>query len=185
MSLYDGFLLLFLPTRSQLNNSSLLIRINMRMSFSNVQNLSTTYSNNCNIAWIISFLSLRLFGNAKYVVDGNQQVLYLDGRRSYAEVPAVDIKSTSFTLSCWIKIPSYSNSHGAIFGDWSSPYQFRIYVNPNGGFCAQLRGAGRYRPFDIIGTCRYLHLNHILYYLPVNIWIIRWNKEDTYVLKRS
>ena len=89
-------------------------------------------------------------------------MLYLDGRRSYAEVPAVDIKSTSFTLSCWIKIPSYSNSHGAIFGDWSSPYQFRIYVNPNGGFCAQLRGAGRYRPFDIIGTCRYLHLNHIL-----------------------
>ena len=110
------------------------------------------------------FLSLRLFGNAKYVVDGNQQVLYLDGKRSYAVVPAVDISTTSFTLSCWIKIPSYSNSHGAIFGDWSSPYPFRIYVNPNGGFCAQLRRNGPSPTFDMITKCRYLHLNHILFF---------------------
>ena len=87
-------------------------------------------------------------------------MLYLDGVDSYAEVPAVDIRSTSFTLTCWIKIPSYPNINGAIFGDWSSPFQFTIYVNPEGRFCAQLRRDGPFPTFDIIATCRYSHLDH-------------------------
>ena len=108
---------------------------------------------------IISSWFFRLFGNAKYVVDGNKHVLYLDGVNSYAEVPAVDIRTTSFTMTCWIKIPFYPTIQGTIFADWSHPFQFRFYVDRWGRHCPNLRRPGQRSSREMINTCRYFLLN--------------------------
>ena len=76
---------------------------------------------------VVLFVSVfRLKGDAEYRVDGHRKVLYLDGTESWAETPAVDFRTTSFTLACWVKILPTGANFMTIYGDWSYPYQFRL-----------------------------------------------------------
>ena len=100
---------------------------------------------------VASFMmTFRLFRHATYIKDGTKKVLFLDGSDSYGEVPAADIRTGSFTVTCWIKMPAYPAIQGAIYADWSNPHQFRIYVDRHGRFCTNLRRAGP--NFDMISA---------------------------------
>ena len=73
-------------------------------------------------------------------MDGHRKVLYLDGTESWAETPAVDFRTTSFTLACWVKILPTDADEAPIYGDWSSPWQFRLrYVKAGQKISLQTR----------------------------------------------
>ena len=59
-------------------------------------------------------------------MDGHRKVLYLDGTESWAETPAVDFRTTSFTLACWVKILPTGADYMTIYADWSGPPQFML-----------------------------------------------------------
>ena len=83
-----------------------------------------TNENQESVALFVSVF--RLKGDAEYRVDGHRKVLYLDGTESWAETPAVDFRTKSFTLACWVKILPTGADFMAIYGDWSDPHQFML-----------------------------------------------------------
>ena len=94
-----------------------------------------------NYVWhVVQFLRGRLFGEGEYVTEQEKRVLSLAGKSTYAEVPAVDIKNTSFALAGWIYVTN-PFAMGHIFSDWSHPFQFRLYVY-NGALRTDLRRTG-------------------------------------------
>ena len=63
--------------------------------------------------------------------DG-QAVLFLNGSPgTFAETPAFPVRSENLTISVWIKI--LAHSHQPVYGDWSAPFSFRLFVE-NGTF---------------------------------------------------
>ena len=83
-----------------------------------------TNENQESVALFVSVF--RLKGDAEYRVDGHRKVLYLDGTESWAETPAVDFRTTSFTLACWVKILPTGANYTTIYADWSDPHQFML-----------------------------------------------------------
>ena len=69
----------------------------------------------------------RLQGSAQYIIEDTFTVLYLDGQTAYAEVPAVPLRKSSFTIACRIKI-IVMDKLMHIVSDWMPPYQFRMYI---------------------------------------------------------
>ena len=69
-----------------------------------------------------------LKGTASYQTDGGIKSLHLDGRSGYAEIPAINFTKSSFSIALRFNV---HNSHclGHLISDWSSPGQFRLYVN--------------------------------------------------------
>ena len=89
---------------------------------------------------VLFVLVFRLKGDAEYRVNGHRKVLYLDGTESWAETPAVDFRTTSFTLACWLKILPTGADAMPIYGDWSNPWQFRLrYVKAGQKISLQTR----------------------------------------------
>ena len=83
------------------------------------------------------FCSLR--GSATYEKQDGRTALYLDGSSgTFAETPSFPIYRTSLTIAVWIKMKS-SGAQYAVYGDWSSPWSFRLYIDPSGHFCADAR----------------------------------------------
>ena len=73
-------------------------------------------------------------------MDGHRKVLYLDGTDSWAETPAVDFRTTSFTLACWVKILPTGAGSMTIYADWSNPWQFWLrYVKAGQKISLQIR----------------------------------------------
>ena len=73
-------------------------------------------------------------------MDGHRKVLYLDGTDSWAETPAVDFRTTSFTLACWLKILHTGADYMPIYSDWSNPHQFILkYVKDGQKISLQTR----------------------------------------------
>lgn len=71
--------------------------------------------------------SLRLQGSALYKHEDGITSLHLDGRAGYAEIPAINIRKSSFSISIRFKVQDvYMGGH--IISDWSSPFQFRLYI---------------------------------------------------------
>ena len=70
---------------------------------------------------------LRLEGSASYQTNGGIKSLHLDGLSGYAEIPAVNFRKSSFSIALRFNV---HNSHylGHLISDWSSPWQFRLYV---------------------------------------------------------
>ena len=81
-----------------------------------------------------------LEGNASYQTDGGIKSLHLDGRSGYAEIPAINFTKSSFSIALRFYV---HNSHclGHLISDWSSPGQFRLYVNHRKVF-VELRRSG-------------------------------------------
>ena len=82
-----------------------------------------------------------LQGAARFEVQDGRMVLYLNGTPgTYAETPALAFQQTDLTIAVWIKrFPSPANSRPVIYGDWSSPHQFRFDVSGNGRLCVDVR----------------------------------------------
>ena len=81
-----------------------------------------------------------LEGTASYQIDGGIKSLHLDGRSGYAEIPAINFTKSSFSIALRFYV---HNSHclGHLISDWSSPGQFRLYVNHRKVF-VELRRSG-------------------------------------------
>ena len=94
------------------------------------------------------FCSLK--GSARYEEQDGRTALYLDGSSgTFAETPSLPIHRTSLTIAVWIKMKS-SGAQYPVYGDWSSPWSFRLFIDPRSHFCAQARNkAGK----DIIVFC--------------------------------
>ncbi|QNN24302.1 hypothetical protein HED60_19165 [Planctomycetales bacterium ZRK34] len=60
----------------------------------------------------------------------------LSGNSQGVRVPRIDLATSSFTFAAWID-PTSLTPQAQIFGDWSSPWQMRFYINsldaPNPG----------------------------------------------------
>ena len=81
----------------------------------------------------------RLKGSARYEKQDGRTVLYLDGSKgTFAETPSLPIHRTSLTIAVWIKMKS-SGAQYAVYGDWSYPWSFRLFIDPSGHFCADAR----------------------------------------------
>ncbi|KAJ7360220.1 hypothetical protein OS493_016848, partial [Desmophyllum pertusum] len=97
---------------------------------------------------------LNLSGAAKFEEQDGITVLYLDGSPlTYAETPAIPIQSTDLTIAVWVKLMALHSTDQQIYGDWSFPHQFRIYVNEDGRLCADARRASG-KPSDIFYHCK-------------------------------
>ena len=70
---------------------------------------------------------LRLQGSALYKSEDGLTSLYLDGQAAYAEIPAINIRKSSFSISIRLKIHD-EHVIGHILSDWSSPFQFRMFI---------------------------------------------------------
>ncbi|XP_078372311.1 uncharacterized protein LOC144655983 isoform X2 [Oculina patagonica] len=70
---------------------------------------------------------VRLQGSAVYKTEDGLTSLYLDGKAAYAEIPAINIRKRSFSISIRLKIHDV-NALGHILSDWSWPFQFRLYI---------------------------------------------------------
>ena len=94
------------------------------------------------------FCSLK--GSARYEKQDGRTALYLDGSKgTFAETPSLPIHRTSLTIAVWIKMKS-SGAQYAVYGDWSHPWSFRLYIDPSSHFCTQARNkAGK----DLFGFC--------------------------------
>ena len=83
------------------------------------------------------FYSLK--GSARYEKQDGRTALYLDGSSgTFAETPSLPIHRTSLTIAVWIKMKS-SGAQYAVYGDWSYPWSFRLYIDPSGHLCADAR----------------------------------------------
>ena len=82
-------------------------------------------------------------GANKFDLQCGQRVLFLNGSPgTFAETPAVPIHTTDFTIGVWIRLIDFQYQQ-PIFGDWSSPFSFRLFVEQNGSLCFQARdGSG-------------------------------------------
>ena len=83
------------------------------------------------------FYSLK--GSARYEKQDGRTALYLDGSRgAFAETPSLPIHRTSLTIAVWIKMKS-SGAQYAVYGDWSYPWSFLLFIVPSGHFCVDAR----------------------------------------------
>ena len=69
----------------------------------------------------------RLEGTASYQTKGGIKSLYLDGQPGYAEIPAIDFRKSDFSIAVRFNIQDAHNG-GHLISDWSSPFQFRVFV---------------------------------------------------------
>ena len=78
------------------------------------------------LTYIIPY-DFRLEGSTSYQTNGGIKSLHLDGLSGYAEIPAVNFRKSSFSIALRFNV---HNSHhlGHLVSDWSSPWQFRLYV---------------------------------------------------------
>lgn len=69
----------------------------------------------------------RLQGTASYQIKGGFRSLSLDGRTGYAEIPFVDFRKSSFSIAIRFNVQDI-HRQGHLISDWSSPFQFRVFV---------------------------------------------------------
>ena len=90
---------------------------------------------------------------ATYKEEEGVQSLYLNGSGAYATTPAVNFGQESFTIASWVKLQSPVNQLSPIYSDWSSPIQFLVTANDNGGKClfGVFNNIGEYKPWFFAG----------------------------------
>ena len=86
----------------------------------------------------MSFCSLK--GSARYEEQDGRTALYLDGSSgTFAETPSLPIHRTNLTIAAWIKMKNSGANEYTVYGDWSNPWSFRLFINQSSHFCAQAR----------------------------------------------
>ena len=82
-----------------------------------------------------------LGGNANLNVVGQfGSGLNLSNGTDYVSVPRINMNNTSFTVAGWVN-PTSLASGDEIFGDWSNPWQVRLFLNSNGSVSVNARKA--------------------------------------------
>ena len=70
----------------------------------------------------------RLKGNALYQTNDGIKSLHLDGISGYAEIPAINFTKSNFSIALRFNVhDSYNQGH--LISDWSSPWQFTLFVH--------------------------------------------------------
>ena len=92
------------------------------------------------LTYIILY-DFRLEGTASYQTNGGIKSLHLDGISGYAEIPAINFRKSSFSIAIRFNVHDSHIKERHLISDWSSPWQFRLYVN-YGKVCVQLRRSG-------------------------------------------
>ncbi|XP_048584250.1 uncharacterized protein LOC5517652 isoform X2 [Nematostella vectensis] len=113
---------------------------------------------------------ISVFGRVKYARHNNKRVTCLDGKTSYLETPAVDFRTISFSVSAWVKIIDPLKM-SFIYSDWSSPFQFRLYVRDN-SLAGELRKGGHWQTLVSVATGRSF---------PSNKWVfvaMTWDRGN-------
>ncbi|MCA9247892.1 MAG: lamin tail domain-containing protein, partial [Planctomycetales bacterium] len=67
-------------------------------------------------------------------------LLLTDGS-DYVAVPRLEMRTSDFTISAWIN-PESIEDGDEIFGDWSDPWQFRLFLNADNSLSLALRRDG-------------------------------------------
>jgi hypothetical protein len=99
------------------------------------------YFINCWSFKFLSFFLFRPYGSVSYPRDRGRIITCLDGKTAHLESPAVNIRTISFSITCWVKIMDMGLKNH-IYSDWRGfPYQFRLYVF-RGYLKAELHGKG-------------------------------------------
>ena len=79
------------------------------------------------LSYIIPY-DFRLKGDASYQTNGGIKSLHLDGISGYAEIPAINFRKSSFSIALRYNVHDSNNKERHIISDWSSPWQFRLFV---------------------------------------------------------
>ena len=86
----------------------------------------------------MSFCSLN--GSARYEEQDGRTALYLDGSTgTFAETPSLPIHRTNLTIAVWIKLKNAGAHEYTVYGDWSNPWSFRLFIDQSSYFCFQAR----------------------------------------------
>ena len=117
-----------------------------------------------------------LEGNASYQTNGGIKSLHLDGLSGYAEIPAVNFRKSSFSIALGFNV---HNSHylGHLVSDWSSPWQFRLYVYGRKVF-VELRRSGEEKTLFRMKSDRLVRFFSTCSLIPARaggIYDRRWN----------
>ena len=78
------------------------------------------------LTYIILY-GFRLEGTASYRTNGGIKSLHLDGISGYAEIPAINFRKSGFSIALRFNVHN-SYNQGHLISDWSSPWQFRLFV---------------------------------------------------------
>ncbi|XP_068701132.1 uncharacterized protein [Montipora foliosa] len=108
---------------------------------------------------------ITLQGASKFEKQQGGRVLFLNGiYGTYAETPAVPIHTKDLSIALWVRLLSLSYQQ-PIYGDWSAPHSFRLFVAQNGSSCFQVRdrsGLDLYAvctdSIDVVPGTRWSHL---------------------------
>ena len=93
----------------------------------------------------------RLKGSARYEEQDGRTTLYTDGSSgTFAETPPLPIHRTNLTIAAWIKMKNSEAKEYTVYGDWSNPWSFRLFINRSSHFCAQARNE---YDIDLLGMC--------------------------------
>ena len=80
------------------------------------------------LSYIIPY-DFRLEGDASYQTNGGIKSLHLDGISGYAEIPAINLRKSSFSIALRYNVHDSNIKERHLISDWSSPWQFRLFVH--------------------------------------------------------
>ena len=107
---------------------------------------------------------LRLQRTAAYRTEDGVTSLHLDGQAGYAEIPAINIRRSNFSISVRFNLQDIQSLQH-ILSDWSAPFQFRLYVS-NSRVHVTLRRGGNVQDLLLMSSSGFVyHLVHVASHL--------------------
>ena len=104
------------------------------------------------LSYIIPY-DFRLKGDASYQTNGGIKSLHLDGISGYAEIPAINFRKSSFSIALRYNVHDSNNKERHLISDWSSPWQFRLFVYYRKVW-VQLRRSGYWQDLLVMASNR-------------------------------
>lgn len=107
---------------------------------------------------------LRLQRTAAYRTEDGVTSLHLDGQAGYAEIPAINIRRSNFSISVRFNLQDIQSLQH-ILSDWSAPFQFRLYVS-NSRVHVTLRRGGNVQDLLLMSSSGFVYyLVHVASHL--------------------
>ena len=107
---------------------------------------------------------LRLQRTAAYRTEDGVTSLHLDGQAGYAEIPAINIRRSNFSISVRFNLQDIQSLQH-ILSDWSAPFQFRLYVS-NSQVHVTLRRGGNVQDLLLMSSSGFVYyLVHVASHL--------------------
>ena len=98
---------------------------------------------------------LRLQRTAAYRTEDGVTSLHLDGQAGYAEIPAINIRRSNFSISVRFNLQDIQSLQH-ILSDWSAPFQFRLYVS-NSQVHVTLRRGGNVQDLLLMSSSGFVY----------------------------